>query len=301
MRRIHVIINPASGQDQPVLAILNRQLGGADIEWSHSVSKAEGDIGRLAEEAVAKQAYDVLAVYGGDGTVSEAASVVKGRAPIAILPGGTGNVISAELGIPQDLEEAVAGLAEGRWPTAEVDALEVDGRRYYLRVGVGADARMIAAADREEKNRLGWLAYLRSALAEAWEGETARFQIEIDGESKEFDAVTVVVANISRIGRGGFRVGESIDPTDGHADVLVVRRTDILAWKALGSAFLGTIDEPNDEDPPLLHFRAREEVKITTTPPQIAHGDGDLIGETPMRIKVVRCGARILCPGRDAV
>ena len=51
----------------------------------------------------------MVAVYGGDGTVSEAASgLVGSNVPLAIFPGGTGNAIALALGIPGDLAAASA-------------------------------------------------------------------------------------------------------------------------------------------------------------------------------------------------
>src|SRR5688572_14012985 len=107
-KRVHVIINPAAGQDRPVLGILNKAFKDAEIDWDVFITKEAGDARRFAEEAVAAKA-DVVAVYGGDGTVMEVANGVKNTGvPLAIFPGGTANVMSVELGIPSDLAEACA-------------------------------------------------------------------------------------------------------------------------------------------------------------------------------------------------
>ena len=297
MRRLHVIINPAAGQDEPVLAVLNRELGRAEIEWSHSVTQRDGDMSRMARQAV-EDGHDVVAVYGGDGSVSAAADVIRTRAQLAILPGGTGNVVAGELGIPAGFQAAVRSLASGAWRPTDVDGLEIDGRLFLLRAGIGADARMIERADRDEKDRLGWAAYLHSALSEAWTGDIASYEVEIDGERHDFDAVTVVVANIGRIGRGGLRISGHVSPTDGQLDVFVLRRTDIPAWISIVSAFLGESDPMTSEteDPPLLHRTARDRVRVTARPVQAVHADGELLGETPKEITVAPAAARLLRP-----
>src|SRR5262245_11092839 len=110
-RRIHVIVNPAAGQGRPVLGILNSIFQSAGVEV-FTTEKA-GDARRLAAQA-AQAGVDAVAVYGGDGTLMEAASGLVGTAvPVAILPGGTGNVGAFELGIPGDLTAAASLLLDG--------------------------------------------------------------------------------------------------------------------------------------------------------------------------------------------
>lgn len=319
MRSIHVVINPASGRDEPVLAVLNRVFRDAGIEWSTSVTREDGDAGRLVREA-AESGVDAVAIYGGDGSVGEAATALRGLdVPLAILPGGTGNVVSAELGIPQDLEAAASAIASGALQPVAVDALERDGRHFLLRVGVGADARMIRGASREQKDRFGWFAYLGAALGEAWEGQRAEYRVEVDGEARVLDAVTVMVTNIARVGRAGLRFSPDVDPTDGRLDVLVLRRSDLSASLGVAATMLGLAragdradskdadppgEDPTDRDAPPLpfeHLTGRREVRIEATPAQPVHGDGDLLGETPVSIRLAPGAVRILAPARPAV
>lgn len=302
MRQIHIIINPASGQDEPVLATLNRELDHAGIHWTHSVTKASGDAARLAT-AAAKDPNDAIAVYGGDGTVSEVASAIaESGIPLAILPGGTGNVIAAELGIEPKLEQAVASLASGEWVPRKVDALDLDGRLYLLRVGIGSDARMIERADRDQKNQLGWLAYLQAAVAEASTEESAQYRIEVDGETHEIEAEAVIVANIGRVGRSGLRISSCVDPHDGLLDVLVIRRIDLPAWVSIATSFLGlsylveqSDTEPVDE-PTFLHLKVEREIRISADPPQPIQADGELLGLTPLAVKLRKAQITILGP-----
>ncbi len=107
-RKVHVIINPASGRPKPVLHILNSVFKQAEVDWDISLTKASGDAERFARQAVA-DGVDIVASYGGDGTVMEVARGVMGSpVPLAILPGGSANLMAVELGIPKDLEQAAA-------------------------------------------------------------------------------------------------------------------------------------------------------------------------------------------------
>jgi diacylglycerol kinase family enzyme len=86
-KHIHVVINPASGQPAAILNTINRVFHPAGIEWDISLTKSSGDARRYAQKAVTDGA-DIVAAYGGDGTVMEVSQGVMGsQVPLAILPG----------------------------------------------------------------------------------------------------------------------------------------------------------------------------------------------------------------------
>jgi diacylglycerol kinase family enzyme len=65
-KRVHIIVNPASGQPQPVLHTLNSVFHPAGIDWDVFITKQSGDAQRYAQEAV-EAGVDVVAANGGDG------------------------------------------------------------------------------------------------------------------------------------------------------------------------------------------------------------------------------------------
>ena len=88
-KKVHVIINPAAGHDEPILNVLNHVFHPAGVEWDNSLTHQSGDATRLAAEAAAS-GVDLVAAYGGDGTQMEVANGLMGTGvPQAILPGGT--------------------------------------------------------------------------------------------------------------------------------------------------------------------------------------------------------------------
>ena len=76
-KRIHVVINPASGQDQYILNTINRVFHEAGIAWEVSITQKSGDASRFAAKA-AVEGVDVVAAYGGDGSVMEVAEGLMG-------------------------------------------------------------------------------------------------------------------------------------------------------------------------------------------------------------------------------
>jgi diacylglycerol kinase family enzyme len=52
---------------------------------------------------------ELLFVWGGDGTVQRSIDAMAGsETALAILPAGTANLLATNLGIPQDIEQAVS-------------------------------------------------------------------------------------------------------------------------------------------------------------------------------------------------
>ena len=118
-RKVHVIINPASGRPKPILHILNSVFNKAEVDWDISLTKARGDAERFTKQAVA-EGVDIVAAYGGDGTVIEVACMA-GPCGWRSCRGGSANLMSVELGIPKDLEKVCHGRCRPESPTCQVD------------------------------------------------------------------------------------------------------------------------------------------------------------------------------------
>jgi diacylglycerol kinase family enzyme len=97
-RTVRIVVNPASGRDEPFLGPLNDAFHPAGISWDVRITGGAGDARRLAAEASA-DSVDLVAVYGGNGTVAEVVEGLMGTdTPLAILPGGTGNGAAVSAG-----------------------------------------------------------------------------------------------------------------------------------------------------------------------------------------------------------
>src|SRR5207245_6125874 len=107
----------------------------------------------LCREA-AREGYDVVVAFGGDGTVNEAANGLAGsETPLTCLPGGSTNVYCRILGIPTDVVDAtehLLGLADA-WRPREVDLGTVNGRHFVFAAGVGLDASVVERVDAHPK------------------------------------------------------------------------------------------------------------------------------------------------------
>ena len=293
-RRLHIIVNPAAGPDRPVLSLLNTAFNTSNLEWDITLTKKAGDAKRLAQEAVQAGA-DVVGVYGGDGTVMEAASGLVGAdVPLAIFPGGTANVFSIELGLPRDPASACQ-LVTGALPATlrAVDLIQVAERYYALRIGTGLESQMVAGADRALKDLMGALAYGVAAWQALQEPRNERYTLTLDGQTVDSEGVACTIVNASNLGAPGFYLAPNVDTGDGWLDVFVLKRADTAAlWTWATTAATG------NPDPTLLQrWRARE-VTLRAEPSAVVQGDGELIGHTPLTARVAPQAVRVLVPAR---
>jgi diacylglycerol kinase (ATP) len=290
-RKIHVVINPASGQPQPILHTLNRIFREAKADWSISITQKSGDAENFARQAAASGA-DVVAAYGGDGTVMEVARGLLGSpALMAILPGGTANLMSVELGIPKKLDEAAAVACSEQSIIRQVDMGRMGETSFLLRVGMGFAARKVKLADRELKNRYGVLAYTIAAMKALTKSKMALYRITLDGETVELKGLTCLVDNAGNMGLAGFAPGRNISVSDGLLDVLLITdpgfssTVDVAAGKPI-------INLPNT----YAHWQARQ-IEISAEPSQPVQLDGEMAGRTPVSIQVIPQALRLLTPG----
>ena len=291
-KQIHVVINPASGQDRPILNTINDVFRQHDVSWDMSITKSSGDAKRFAKTAVANGA-DVVAAYGGDGSVMEVAEGLMGTdVPLAILPGGTANLMSVELGIAKDLAKAATIACDDNSVIREVDMGEANEYKFMLRVGIGLPAEKIILADRDLKNKYGLAAYTIASFKAIGAKQKVAYQLTLDGKKVETVGVACRIDNSSNIGMPGQSLWPETDVSDGYLNVLVWRNIDI----STSYSVIAGMTEHKTLDKAFHHWQAKE-ITIETDRPQAIQGDGELWGNTPITIKVLPAAMRVLVPG----
>lgn len=291
-RRVPVIVNPAAGPDRPVLKILNHAFQAAGADWDIYLTKKAGDARRLAGELV-RAGAEVIAVYGGDGTVKEAASAMIGRrAPLAIFPGGTGNALAADLGLPYDLAQAVA-LACGLSPSKvrAVDMGLIGAHHFILRASMGLETELLRGTPRQLKDQLGKLAYPLAALQQLGSQPVAHYYITVDGREYEAEGVQCTIANSAQMGLAGLALAQKVDVSDGALDVIVLSNADLIALLEIATSNLVREDLSLE----VRHWQGLE-ITVAAEPPQAVAIGGDMIGQTPVTARIVIGAVRVVVP-----
>ena len=288
-RIIRVIANPGSGQPKPVMHTLNSVFRMAGVDWDIVLTHASGDAEKYAREFV-EDGVDVVAAFGGDGTVMEVARGVMGsEVPMAILPGGTANLMSVELGIPKDLANAAEIAVNPASAIKSVDVGDMNGTLFLLRVGLGIAAQKVELADREMKDRYGILAYSIAALKAMKDASQVKYYFNLDGMEVEEEGVTCLIDNAGNFGVSGFRASEDISVFDGLLDVILIRDKSFQTLVAVGKSVASSSATQD-----MVHHWQAKEITIEADPPQSIQVDGEIGWETPINIKVVPGAVKVI-------
>ena len=282
IKKIHIIINPAAGQPDQILHKLNEVFHPAGVQWGVSITQKSGDATRFARQAIADGA-EAIGAYGGDGTVMEVAEAVQGgEIPMAILPGGTANLMSVELGIPKDLAQAAQIIIDPDNVIRRIDMGQAGEKQFMLGVGIGFAAEKVKLADRDLKDKWGILAYTIAALEASKTTPQSNYQITVDEIDHEMVGLTCLIGNAGNLGVPGVTAASNISVSDGLLDVIIVRDDTLSSLVDVADQIL-ELDKHSDA---VKHWQGRE-ISISADPPQLTQGDGEIWEETPISIKVL--------------
>jgi YegS/Rv2252/BmrU family lipid kinase len=230
----------------------------------------------MAEEAAISGA-DLVLVCGGDGTVREVCAELAGTGvPIGIVPAGTGNLLARNLDIPLFLRAAIDVALTGQ--DRAIDMVNVSGdamedTHLMVMAGMGFDAAIMEGVNEDIKEKVGWLAYVLSALKSLMY-PPVRLELSVDdGEFTRHRARTVVVGNVGYL-QAGMPLLPNASIDDGELDVVLLHPRRFLSWIPLAVRVLAkrprTDDTINRMTGRTIVIRASAE-----TPRQL---DGDSIG-----------------------
>jgi diacylglycerol kinase family enzyme len=200
----------------------------------------------LCREA-AKEGYDVVVAFGGDGTVNEAANGLAGsETPLTCLPGGRANVYCRMLGIPVDVVDATEQLLRmaDDWRPRHVDIGYAGERKFLFSAGIGLDASVVEVVDAHPrlKQRLGEWYYATTAVRTFNRHYLLHPpRVEATLGEERISGVTVIVQNATPytyFGNRPVEMAEGASLESGDLSGVVLRRAspiDIptLLWRGL--------------------------------------------------------------------
>jgi diacylglycerol kinase (ATP) len=292
-----VIVNPAAGGGQALRAeagiakLLKSR--GHQADFSHSQSSE--DMRQQAERAI-RQGYRYVVALGGDGGFHYVVEALQGTDAVAgFFPAGNGNDIAADLGIPADpLDAAEAFLKAAPRGIDLIRARFRDGRmaHYIGAGGMGLDAEAAHLANTKFKRLPGVTRYLAGAIWEFFNGRTTELHVEIDGVAWNGRVLFVAVANSTRYG-SGVRIAPEAKMDDGLIDVALVQEIRLARLVEAIPIVLTSGDLRGF--PEVKRYRCKRIVLEAERPAKV-HGDGELLGETPVELSVVPRAVQVMTP-----
>ena len=287
-KRMLVIVNPYATTVSDRL----RHLVAYALESRYAVEAVDTEkpthATQICREA-AREGYDLVVAFGGDGTVNEAANGLVGSdTPLSVLPGGATNVFCRALGIPGDVVDATEHLLRmaDAFEPRRVDLGRVNERWFTFSSGVGLDASVVKRVDAHPrmKTRLNQYYYTYAAISTFSRRYLVRpphVRVTVGGE--EVDGVTAIVQNsdpYTFFGKRPIRINHGCGLEDGTLGLTVLRRATIaelptVLWRAF-SGNASTVARHRQ----ITGFPGTTSARVTALDgPFPLQVDGDFIGE----------------------
>ncbi|QJX48567.1 diacylglycerol kinase family lipid kinase [Hymenobacter taeanensis] len=192
------VLNPISGDiDKSELeSTIGRYCRerGRHVAFFHTTGEQDLEILR---RKLAQEAYHAVFAAGGDGTVSLVAEALAGgQVPLGIIPLGSGNGLSKDLNIPQDVEQALRLTWD--YQVLTMDTIQVGGNFSAHLADLGFNALIVERFDKGEARGPG--AYVRIATQEYISYEPEHYHIKTDSEEWEGPAFMLTIANANTFG-----------------------------------------------------------------------------------------------------
>lgn len=269
-----LIFNPVAGhgRSQKQLDIVKEVFDKKDVEYAVHETIEAGHATKLTK-ALVDNGAKIIVVIGGDGTVAEVAKAIYGTdAALGIIPAGTGNDYRRAVGVPDEIEDSVEFLLEGK-PTP-CDALEVNGEIYLNIISMGFDVEVAKRANAYKI--FGSASYTLAAIDRALFAKNQYATITIDGEQIKKNMLLVAVGNGSHYG-GGMNSLPTADITDGLLDICLVDATTPLNILKMLPKYVAGTHMGMD----IVNIYAAKEILIKLDDKKLPiNADGEILPET---------------------
>ena len=281
MKKAMVIINPTSGGEQALnykKKIENKAKEYFEVVETRITEKAL-DATHFAEEA-AKEKYEAVIVFGGDGTVNEVISGIAEKEYIpklGIIPGGTGNLITKLVQIDQDIDKAIEGLDFNL--TNKIDIGKANDHYFGYIFSVGSLPEAIHNVEIEDKTKFGMFAYAINTVKSVIRDEVFNIKVETENGNYEGDAsqVLVLLSNY-------FSDKKIFDENKvGYANILILKDASIFSKLSLIPDLLKGDVVENDS----IEYIKAKTIKISSDIEIESDIDGDQSDDLPVEIKVL--------------
>jgi YegS/Rv2252/BmrU family lipid kinase len=297
-QKMYFIMNPAAGSAKDELRpAIEARLQEAGQAFEIYETTGEENVPEVARRAC-QQGADLVIAAGGDGTVSGVVNgLIHADVPLGIIPAGTGNGLARAMGIPLDPKEALELLVSDH-AHFTLDAMQTGNKYYILNVSAGISSRAMKNTSSAEKQRLGMLAYVRTILGDIFQPQRDTFHLRLDGRTLRVRAAEVLVANGTVLSEPPFLFGPRETYSDGVFEVNILTARETKDYVKLALNLLLDPQKGSDE---VQDFTVHRDLRLDVPGRRVSvQADGELIGQTPVEIKIVPGALKVVVPAPQA-
>lgn len=286
-----LIVNAKSRSGRDALEAIVQAAQRHGLDPVHAAADDRESLSRLIAERGSR--HDLVMVAGGDGTLNAAAQgVLDAKRPLGVIPTGTANDLARTLGIPADIDQAVAIVAAGG--TRQIDLGLVNDKPFFNVASIGLSVELTHELTADMKKRFGKLGYPLAAMRVLARAKPFRARIVHENGRVRSLTFQIAVGNGCFYG-GGNRVDENAEIDDGVMDLYsleFVRAWRLaLALKALRFGQHGSWKE--------IRSMRGQSFEIRTHRPRPVNADGEIITETPATFRILPRAMEVFAPSAN--
>lgn len=284
-----LVVNAHSRKGQALFREASDKLRDAGVELTSAFALRDPSLLVPTVKEAVRSGAPMVIVGGGDGSLSYAVDELVDRECVfALLPLGTANSFARTLGIPLDLDGAIATIATGQ--RRRIDLGMIDGDYFANCAAMGLSPMIGEGVPHNLKRYLGRVGYLIWAVWCLIRFHAFRVTVRGDGIDETFWATELRIANGGH--HGGVELIESAELDSGQIVVQAVvgRRASSLIWDWFTKYW----------NLPGRHRTTREfhsaRLTIETRPRQRISIDGEVLARTPVTAQVAERAIEVVVP-----
>lgn len=237
---------------------------------------------------------DLIIAAGGDGTINEVAGgMLHTDVPLAILPGGTANVLAREMHLPINIARVASALHAYEPCKVSVGSIALEGRALRIFVcmaGVGLDAEIVSRVDPVLKARAGKFSYYVSGFGNFF-SPLIEFPVEVDGAA--YQASFALISRVRNYG-GDLELATSASLLRDDFEIVLFRGTARFRYLPY---LVGAFTKQLRHVEGCTFLRGRRVVcGGNGGQPVFVQIDGELAGQTPTLTEIIPDGITMLLP-----
>jgi diacylglycerol kinase (ATP) len=288
--RILFVVNPISGGVvknhivEQIQSFCAQQIYIAEFYFTNGKNDAE-----ILAVKISEMPYDAVVAVGGDGTVNLVGKLlIHKKIPMAIIPSGSGNGLSKDLAIPQDITFALQTLE--KFNSEYIDTLDINGKPSLHLADLGFNALIVKRFSESETR--GSSTYAWHLLREYVNYTASRYTISANGQPAfGTRAFMLTVANGNVFG-SNLLVNPQGKLNDGVFEICVIEEFP----KALGVNLLYQMFDEGIQDSVYSYSIRCKEAKIENIDYADFQIDGEAEAESPesLLVKIVPASLRVI-------
>jgi len=294
-----VFVNLAAGarRARSQLSKFQKLFESFHVHGQFLITNSAAELESFAQNAIS-QGKRALFAMGGDGTFQVLANTAFGAdVLLGVLPFGGGNDFAAALGLPDDPWKAAEATLLGRPRFVDLVRVRTGEGRMRLYVGgggIGLDAKAAQYASGAFRRFPGRSRYIASALRALLGFVPLEVRVEFPGSDlipQEARVLVAAVLNSPTYG-AGLRLAPRATLDDGLIHVVLIEDIGILRALRLVPPLMRSGELRTSS----IKRWCVNRVRLTTDKPRLFHGDGEIIGPTPVEIEAVPRAVQVLAP-----